>query len=815
MAGQLGELVVSLQADIARFSADMGKASKIANEHANQIAKSFDSLTSVINGVGKAFGVVTGVLAGGAAFSSMVSKTKEVVGEVNRLSKSFGMSAEEASYLRVALDDNFISIDTYTAANGRLTKQIVSGGDAIKRLGVDIKDSSGNLKPAHTLMLEVNSALSKFKEGTDRNVEAQKIYGKGWEQFRDILKLTSGGMDEAIERAHKLGLVFNGDSIKSVKAYKEAMKDLDDVSESVKVRIGEKLIPVLTRMAVVVGGELIEALDKLPPALAETSEQMDIFWQVFKDVFSGNFAETSIDPWVERINTLKTEIGRLESELKADSDPIGKYFEKLIFGSVADDKKWISARIDRLKSELQEQTSLLSQDFVNLTPDGRKKKPDPKRSPGANQNESNFGSTKDKELSYLKAMQEAKQAIIKTGIEWEITQNEAQYALGLQSFEQYLNREKEMRQQLVDSDVASKRKELEDAQRKLTELQPTVGKKGESRPDKDEANRYELLTKIANAEKALTEAEAKSQEQRLKNELSYDAKENKHLQELKQTEISVADINGEYDKSVRLQLQLLDLQIFAAENNSMEKEKLELMKAQRAELEKMTNVNSAYEKGFADVVKSWGSKAKQMEEIGATTARAMQEGFSDFFFDAFQGKLKTLEDYMNAFSASVQRAMADMFSKQLVSGLQGMAGGSGGILGGLLRVFGFHEGGIVGSEPTFSRAVSPAVFAGAKRYHSGLMSDEFPAILQKGESVLTKGQMAALGSSGGITVNLIESPGNGGQVQQSRDNNGQSVLTILVEQIKGAVANDIARGSGAIPNALASTYGLNRAIGAY
>jgi hypothetical protein len=44
-----------------------------------------------------------------------------------------------------------------------------------------------------------------------------------------------------------------------------------------------------------------------------------------------------------------------------------------------------------------------------------------------------------------------------------------------------------------------------------------------------------------------------------------------------------------------------------------------------------------------------------------------------------------------------------------------------------------------------SRTVSPGLFAGAPRLHSGLFADEFPSILQKGETVIPKG-----GSGGGM-----------------------------------------------------------------
>jgi hypothetical protein len=72
-------------------------------------------------------------------------------------------------------------------------------------------------------------------------------------------------------------------------------------------------------------------------------------------------------------------------------------------------------------------------------------------------------------------------------------------------------------------------------------------------------------------------------------------------------------------------------------------------------------------------------------------------------------------------------------------------GGGGGILSGT-----FHAGGIVGA-PVPQRLVPAFAFVGAPRLHgggmAGLRPDEVPAILQRGEMVLSRSQLAAMGSA--------------------------------------------------------------------
>lgn len=69
----------------------------------------------------------------------------------------------------------------------------------------------------------------------------------------------------------------------------------------------------------------------------------------------------------------------------------------------------------------------------------------------------------------------------------------------------------------------------------------------------------------------------------------------------------------------------------------------------------------------------------------------------------------------------------------------------------------FHDGGVVGSGGK-SRVVPASAFSGAQRFHSGgwpgLASDEVPAILQRGERVLKRGEASEGGNSSNVTINI-------------------------------------------------------------
>ena len=75
-----------------------------------------------------------------------------------------------------------------------------------------------------------------------------------------------------------------------------------------------------------------------------------------------------------------------------------------------------------------------------------------------------------------------------------------------------------------------------------------------------------------------------------------------------------------------------------------------------------------------------------------------------------------------------------------------------------------HSGGVIGVSALPQRQVPAMAFAGAPRMHAGgmvgLQPDEVPAILQRGERVLSRREVAEAqrgggnGRDGGVTINM-------------------------------------------------------------
>jgi tape measure domain-containing protein len=105
--------------------------------------------------------------------------------------------------------------------------------------------------------------------------------------------------------------------------------------------------------------------------------------------------------------------------------------------------------------------------------------------------------------------------------------------------------------------------------------------------------------------------------------------------------------------------------------------------------------------------------------------------------EGFRGMMAASAQFFASLLKDIAMAILRM---QILKLLQGMGGGIGGAATALLG--GHHTGGIAGGQATFSRAVPVSSMAGAIRYHTGgiagLAPNEVPAVLQRGEEVLTR-----------------------------------------------------------------------------
>jgi hypothetical protein len=188
---------------------------------------------------------------------------------------------------------------------------------------------------------------------------------------------------------------------------------------------------------------------------------------------------------------------------------------------------------------------------------------------------------------------------------------------------------------------------------------------------------------------------------------------------------------------------------------------------------------AAAAEGAAQAATGWGAVTAALADYAAK-ARDIGGDIGQTLVGAFQSAENAVGDFVKTgkldFSSLVTSMIADLAklaARRFILGpiadaLSGAFGGGGGLFANIL-----HAGGMVGS-PGPGRMVPAMAFAGVPRMHSGgwagIKPDEVPAILQRGERVLSRREAAGYGQGQGAapTVNVTIMSRDAESFRQSR-----------------------------------------------
>ena len=301
----------------------------------------------------------------------------------------------------------------------------------------------------------------------------------------------------------------------------------------------------------------------------------------------------------------------------------------------------------------------------------------------------------------------------------------------------------------------------------------------QSRRNNDEI--FRLGTEETTHSAALADAAAKSQ-----------------LDMMGKNSLAVAQLNAVQSIELALQARLYDMKLKDA---TIDPAKLAdaALQAEQQKLLAITRVTTAYEKqrsaqfGVSEAFRKYSedatNSAAQMEALFTKAFKGMEDGLVEF---VKTGKL----DFSSLADSIISDLIRIAIQQQITGPLAAaFSSGGGSVVTSFLSMLGFAGGG----DPPMGKP--------------SLVGENGPELFMP-HSAGTIIPNSKLGGASDIVVNIIESPGNGGQTAR-RSTGGIDYLDVFVEKVKNSLAGDITRGAGVVPNAMASTYGLNRVAGVY
>lgn len=242
-----------MRAELREFSAEAqkqgGLASMAITNMADKVEAKFKPMNDTIGKFKAAWGAAAAVVGAGMLAKKGIDEAVQLTVETNKLARAMGVSATEANAWRIAIGDVYGSTDEFTGLLQGLDRQLKKNEDGFNAMGVATRDANGNLRDQKDIALDALGVLRDYKEGTDRNLAAQDLFGRGVKVTSELLDLNAQRIEDAKEKAEALGEVVGQENVEAVSAYRAAMNDAGDVIEAVWKAVGDQLMPVMTELA--------------------------------------------------------------------------------------------------------------------------------------------------------------------------------------------------------------------------------------------------------------------------------------------------------------------------------------------------------------------------------------------------------------------------------------------------------------------------------------------------------------------------------------------------------------------------------------
>ena len=202
---------------------------------------------------------------GVAGIAAFAKKNLDAADSMSKLSQRTGIAAPTLDKFRKVAELSDTSIESLERAFPALTKNMDMAAEkakgpafeAFQRLGVSVKDQSGNLRSADAVMLDIADRFQGMADGSEKAALASAVFGTriGSEL---IPLLNSGG-----EAVRNMGTSLTQDFADKAAAFNDRLENMQEKFGDLGLRLTEALLPALESLVGILEGA-INAFNALP-----------------------------------------------------------------------------------------------------------------------------------------------------------------------------------------------------------------------------------------------------------------------------------------------------------------------------------------------------------------------------------------------------------------------------------------------------------------------------------------------------------------------------------------------------------------------
>lgn len=239
--GALGDLVLSLSADTAKFQSDLGRAQRVSDKFAREVGRSLGNLAGALVALG-----------GAAGFGALVKGQINAADQASKTAQKIGLSVEALSQYQVAAKFADVSNQQLQVGLQQLAKNqadfVIGTGEAMQAfhaLGISekqVKDLHGDTAKLFDLIV---GKLSKFEDGANKTAIAMRIFGRSGSELIPLIN----SMDELSGKARELGLIIDSETAAAADRFNDNMDSIGMSVQAVGLNIAKVLLPSLDGMS--------------------------------------------------------------------------------------------------------------------------------------------------------------------------------------------------------------------------------------------------------------------------------------------------------------------------------------------------------------------------------------------------------------------------------------------------------------------------------------------------------------------------------------------------------------------------------------
>jgi hypothetical protein len=231
------------------YSADTSKYESAMDTMQSTTDKTMSFVKDNWLGLGTAIGLAYKVM-------NDFNEALNVADNLNKLSKSTGIATEELSAYKYAAELSGVSIEETAKSMNKLARNMAEaagGSDTAARsfelLGIQVRDSGGNLRSTDEVMKEVADRFSRMQDGATKAALAQEIFGKSGASLIPLLNEGADGLARMHDEAERMGLIISGDTAKAAENLNDSLDRLGKAVKGSAYILMDAYVPALEAAA--------------------------------------------------------------------------------------------------------------------------------------------------------------------------------------------------------------------------------------------------------------------------------------------------------------------------------------------------------------------------------------------------------------------------------------------------------------------------------------------------------------------------------------------------------------------------------------